>query len=105
MHAGKRLLFAVEGSWRGTATLRDTGTRSLWLQLTGTCVDGPLKGARLQQLPTGRHTPWALWVRDHPDTQVMARDARNLRGIDEYLTKPIQANKVLAMASSLLKID
>ena len=33
------------------------------------------------------------------------RDRALALGADEYLTKPIQANKVLAVAKSLLKID
>ena len=57
--------------------LYDKQTRSLWLHLTGECIDGPLAGAKLTPI-TGRHVLWREWKRDHPETQVMNEDASML---------------------------
>lgn len=73
---GQRLTFGFEGIWQGTAVLYDRGSTSLWMHLTGECFAGPLAGRRLTALPTGRHTRWADWKRDHPGTDVMAPDPR-----------------------------
>lgn len=73
---GVRLLFGFESVWQGTAVLYDRDTRSLWMHVTGECFDGPRKGRRLRPLPTGTHTTWAAWRRDHPETDAMAPDVR-----------------------------
>ena len=73
---GKRLTFGFEGIWQGTALLYDHQTRSLWMHLTGTCVDGTYKGTVLDRIPTGRHTFWMSWTKDHPDTTVLKPDPR-----------------------------
>jgi hypothetical protein len=83
---GERLRFGVEGNWRGTATLYDTKTKSVWLQVTGACVSGPLKGRTLAPRPGLMHTTWGTWRRLHPDTQVMKRDAANVRAGEAYFT-------------------
>ena len=72
-HNGRRLTFGFHGIWQGVAVLYDKQTRSLWMHLTGECIDGPLEGAQLK-LITGRHVQWQEWRRDHPETQVMAED-------------------------------
>jgi hypothetical protein len=71
-----RLAFGFEGVWQGTAILYDRDTGSLWMHFTGACFDGPRAGRTLRPLPTGTHTSWAAWKRDHPDTDVMAPDER-----------------------------
>jgi hypothetical protein len=69
---GRTLTFGMDGAWRGVATLYDRETRSVWLHLTGACIEGPLAGRVLRRLPAGRHTTWADWRTLHPDTTVMA---------------------------------
>lgn len=81
---GTRLTFGFEGVWQGTAILYDRDTGSLWMHFTGACFDGPRAGRTLATLPTGRHTTWAAWRRDHPDTDVMAPDPRFAR---RYFTR------------------
>jgi hypothetical protein len=73
---GERLTFGFEGIWQGTAVLYDRQTHSLWMHFTGECFFGKLAGKRLKELDTGRHTTWAAWRRDHPETDVMARDPK-----------------------------
>ena len=68
---GERLTFGFHGIWQGVAVLYDRKTSSLWLHSTGECIDGPLKGAKLEPI-SGRHVQWEEWKRDHPGTQVMA---------------------------------
>lgn len=72
-HNGQRLTFGFHGIWQGVAVLYDKQTRSLWMHLTGECIDGPLEGATLKPI-TGRHVQWWEWRRDHPETQVMSED-------------------------------
>jgi len=45
-------------------------TESIWTQLLGGALIGPLAGIRLEQLPafTG---PWESWREEHPDTLVL----------------------------------
>jgi hypothetical protein len=84
---GTRRLFGMEGSWRGTATMYDRETESIWLQLSGTCVSGAEQGAQLEPLPGVLHTTWERWRTLHPDTTVMALRKLNLRGSDSYMTR------------------
>lgn len=71
VQGGKVLTFGFEGTWQGTLVLYDRGTQSVWLHLTGECIDGARQGNRLSLIPC-RHVTWAEWRRDHPDTEVLA---------------------------------
>lgn len=73
---GTRLTFGFEGIWQGTAVLYDHQTNSLWMHLTGTCIEGKHKGTVLDRIPSGRHTLWMAWQKDHPDTTVLKPDPR-----------------------------
>lgn len=53
--------------------MRDRQTGTLWSQLTGRALDGPLVGHTLSLIETNVQ-PLAVWQRLHPDTQVMAGD-------------------------------
>ncbi|HEX3556079.1 MAG TPA: DUF3179 domain-containing (seleno)protein [Thermoanaerobaculia bacterium] len=68
------LTFAASGLFRdGDQLLRDRETRTLWKQLTGEPVEGPLTGSgiRLQPLPVVL-TTWANWTRIRPETRVLS---------------------------------
>ena len=47
--------------------LYDRQTETLWSQLIGEAVQGPLKGAKLEYLPSWQ-TTWADWKAQHPNT-------------------------------------
>ena len=64
-------MFGFHGIWQGTSVLYDRKTRSRWLHLSGECIEGDLKGAKLRPIAC-RHVLWAEWKRDHPETLVMA---------------------------------
>lgn len=65
--------FGVTGEILNNNTLLyDRMTASVWSQLTGTCVDGPLLGKRLSPI----QVTWASWkgARDrYPEAQVLSR--------------------------------
>ena len=45
----------------------DRQTDSLWSQLIGEAVDGPLKGTKLEFVPSWQ-TTWSDWKTQYPDT-------------------------------------
>lgn len=70
-----RLLFGISGLlYDSDVLLFDRNTESLWSQLMGKAVSGPLKGTDLPQLPA-RHTTWADWQERHPGSQVLSTDS------------------------------
>ena len=78
--------FGVSGELVNANTLLyDRMTGSSWVQLTGTCIDGPLRGKRLSPVPV----IWATWrgARElYPDAQVLSRSTgyRRSYGRDPY---------------------
>lgn len=72
---GTALTFEVSGRlYRNDLVMEDEGTGSLWPQILGEALHGPLTGARLDRLPASV-TTWRAWQATHPDTQVLARPA------------------------------
>lgn len=68
------LTLAASGIFRdGDQLLRDRETRTLWKQLTGEPVEGPLAGSgfKLQPLPVVL-TTWGNWTRIRPETRVLS---------------------------------
>lgn len=68
------LTLAASGRFReGDQLLRDSQTGTLWQQLTGMPVEGPLTGSgiELQALPVVL-TSWGKWLRLHPQTRVLS---------------------------------
>ncbi len=67
-----QLEFGVSGLlYNSDVLLYDRATDSLWSQIMGRAVTGPMKGERLRMLPL-RHTSWEDWQRAHPDTRVLS---------------------------------
>jgi hypothetical protein len=64
---GMELEFGVRGLVDGTLLMYDRQTLSLWRQLTGTAIDGPLKDRRLEKIPC-LLTTWEHWKSAHPET-------------------------------------
>ncbi len=77
--AGRELSFGVSGLlYNSDVLLYDRQTNSLWSQLLGQAISGPLKGQRLTLLPL-TYTSWADWRKAHPATQVLSTNTGTVR--------------------------
>ena len=59
----------------------DKETESLWSQIKGEAVTGPMTGTELQVLPSTL-TSWKKWHKKHPATQVLSFDTGYERNYD-----------------------
>ena len=70
---GEAVLFGNHGALYGNAlTMFDHATGSVWSQISGEALLGPLAGERLELVPSPL-TAWSTWRREHPGT--LALDA------------------------------
>jgi hypothetical protein len=58
----------------------DSQTGSLWQQLSGTALAGPLRGAQLDSHPLAL-TTWSTWLADHPHTEILDLPVRTDRAV------------------------
>lgn len=58
--------------WRDALVMYDRTSNSLWTQVTGEAVAGPMKGEKLKELPS-ELTTWGDWKRRHPKTLVLRK--------------------------------
>jgi hypothetical protein len=68
---GKTLTFEKgEADSKGRETIKDKETGSTWLPISGECVEGKMKGKKLNMLPT---TPFkqSKWSFFHPDSELL----------------------------------
>lgn len=73
--AGRTLSFRTSGLLLfSNKVMVDNETSSLWQQLTGRAIAGPLLGHQLIELPI-ETTTWADWQRRHPASEVIDRPA------------------------------
>jgi hypothetical protein len=73
--AGQELVFGNHGAlWGNAMTWWDHETGSVWSQPIGEAIVGPLKGERLELLPSSL-VSWGDWKQQHPGT--VALDAPN----------------------------
>ncbi len=71
---GRGLTFDfAEGLVRDNLLIVDRETGSVWSQLDGQAVIGPMRGTPLQIVPS-MQTTWRFWRERHPDTKVMTLD-------------------------------
>lgn len=69
---GRRLSFGVSGLlWKRNLLLYDRETDSLWSQLLGRAVAGPLAGTPIEILPS-MQTTWSAWKKQHPSTLALS---------------------------------
>jgi len=69
----RTLTFIVSGKlWRNSMIMQDRETNSLWSHVTGECMEGELKGTKLEMIPMVQ-TTWAKWVAAHPETRVLKK--------------------------------
>ncbi len=83
---GKQLRFGVSGLlYNSDMLLYDRETESLWSQLLGKAISGPMVGERLKQVPV-THTTWKNWKERHPDTVLLSKETgfRRDYGRDPY---------------------
>tara|TARA_B110000444_G_scaffold254912_2_gene288242 strand:+ start:790 stop:1749 length:960 start_codon:yes stop_codon:yes gene_type:complete len=74
------LLFGVSGLlYNSDVLLYDSYSESLWSQILGKAISGPLKGTVLPDLAV-THTSWEKWLKQHPETKVLSRET----GINRY---------------------
>ena len=79
------MTFSVSGLlYNSDLLLYDHRTDSLWSQVLGRAISGPLRGAELDLLPAS-HTTWRDWLRRHPDTLVMTTNTGHTR---DYTRSP-----------------
>jgi len=68
---GRRLTFVVSGMlWGRSLVMMDKETGSLWSHILGKAMSGPLKGTRLEVIPS-QIMAWGAWKKNHPDTTVV----------------------------------
>lgn len=66
--------FGVSGLlYNSDLLLYDRESESLWSQIAGKAISGPLKGQRLTPLSV-RHTTWSEWRKQHPGSLVLSRE-------------------------------
>lgn len=71
---GQVLEFEVSGRlYRNALVMLDQQTGSLWSQILGAAILGPLKGTRLTMLPS-LHTTWGAWRREHPNGLLLKKE-------------------------------
>jgi hypothetical protein len=72
--------------YRSNVLMYDHGSESLWSQVRGEAVTGPLTGTELTVLPSTL-TTWAKWRRQHPGTSVLSPQTGYARNydLDPYL--------------------
>ncbi len=85
---GRLLSFHVSGLYEGKFVMRDAGTGSQWLHLTGECVLGPYTGRVLQLVPT-MLISWRSFRSLHPKGTVVApTNPRWRRVLSRIMAKP-----------------
>jgi hypothetical protein len=72
---GKEIELRVSGKlYKDALVMTDRETGTLWTQVDGSALRGPLSGHRLVELPA-MQTTWKVWKRLHPDTVVLGKPA------------------------------
>lgn len=85
---GSATTLGVSGMlWRDALIMYDRSTQSLWSQINGTAVAGPMKGRRLDEVPS-ELTTWGEWKRRHPDTLVLSKPPLSGSPYDDYFADP-----------------
>ena len=71
---GKELTFGVSGLlYKSNVLMYDHQTESLWSQVKGKAVTGPMTGTPLQILPSTL-TTWSKWKKRFPETEVLSTE-------------------------------
>jgi hypothetical protein len=69
---GRNLIFGVSGLLYNSALLLyDRQTESLWSQILGKAISGPMKGTKLETVQL-TYTTWRDWLQRYPDTLALS---------------------------------
>ena len=71
---GKPEKFRLVGMDHFNAMFEDETTKSWWQQATGISIAGPLKGSRLEEIPS-HQASLASWMRLHPNSTILQPDS------------------------------
>ena len=86
----KKLTLQVSGKlWNRSLIMRDLETGSLWSHILGECMQGELKGKKLELIPSVM-TTWKQWLADNPDTTVLDMRPTADRFAKEFYKNPMQ---------------
>ena len=78
--------FEASGSlWQDALVMRDRQTGSLWSQISGTCISGPMEGTTLVQYPA-HHTTFGEFKKQYPEGLLLKKGMKGRDGshYDEY---------------------
>jgi hypothetical protein len=79
----KTLRFGVSGLlYQSDLLMYDRETESLWSQIEGRAVTGPLAGRRLS-IVRSRIEPWSRWRARHPESRILSRETGHRRRYGE----------------------
>jgi hypothetical protein len=86
---GKEIELGVSGKlYKDALVMFDRETGTLWTQVDGSALRGPLSGHRLVELPA-MQTTWKVWKSLHPDTLVLRKPASvRASPYADYFTDP-----------------
>lgn len=71
--AGREIELGVSGKlYKDALVMYDRETGTLWTQVDGSALRGPLAGSRLEEVPA-MQTTWKVWKQLHPDTLVLRK--------------------------------
>jgi hypothetical protein len=91
--SGRTLTLGVSGLlWEGNLVMFDRETETLWSQMMGEAMRGPLVGAHLEIVPA-LVMDWKSWTSHHPNTTLMYMD----RTADAYQTAFIHRDSGLVL--------
>jgi hypothetical protein len=75
---GQPVIFGNQGDlWNNAMTWFDHDTGSVWSQVTGAAMMGPLKGTQLELLPSTL-TTWSDWQSRFPETRALTGHNRSV---------------------------
>jgi hypothetical protein len=87
---GKTLTFGVSGLlWNRSLVMYDKETGSLWSHILGVAKQGPLRGSKLEQIPSVM-TDWQTWSREHRNGTVVLVSRTSVEYRREFYRQPEQ---------------
>ena len=97
---GQMLNFGVSGLlYNSDVLLYDRNTGSLWSQIMGQAISGPMAGQRLTPLAIS-HTTWRAWLAQHPGSAVLSTDTGFRRNYERDPYAGYEKSRSLYFATS-----